>query len=227
MNNDLPKIFDRATKTLCEDSLHLCYEATAAPHEMSSRSFARASFLATTMFLEAAANACLDALDISEQLLAKVDKFPVPQKFEFYAQMEFGERLDYSLHTVQHLNEMFQVRNRFVHSRAQAIEWKAIENGAYVGTASQSKSLDIPIISTYFTSAHAIRSISVCHLFLKYFLIDLCKLSTYSSTSIIFSQTRQPTTTEMALGPFLYKHIKDWLKAESISLGHFEHGYHS
>ena len=227
MNNDLPKIFDRATKTLCEDSLHLCYEATVAPHEMASRALARASFLATTMFLEAAANACLDALDISDNLLNKIEKFPVAQKFEFFAQTEFSKRIDYSLHTVQNFNELFQVRNRFVHSRAQALEWKSIDDVAFVGAAPTSKSLNIPLITTYFTAAHAVLSINVCHLFLKYFLIDLCKFNAYSSTAIIFSQVGQPTTAGMALGPFLYKHMQDWLKKEGVLLGHFAHGFHS
>ena len=227
MNYDLPIIFDRATKTLCEDSLHLCYESTVAPHEMATRALARASFSATTMFLEAAANACLDDLDISEQLLKKIDKFPVAKKFEFFAKTKFSEQIDHSLYTVQHLNELFQVRNRFVHSRAQALEWKPIGDGACVGVAPTSKLLNIPLISTYFTTAHAVCSINVCHFFLKYLLIDLCKFNANSSTAIVFSQLGQPTTAGMALGPFLYKHMQTWLKAEGILLGHFEHGFHS
>lgn len=227
MNYDHPKILDRATKTLCEDSLHLCYEATVAPHEMASRALARASFSATTMFLEAAANACLDTLDISEQLLKRIDKFPVAQKFEYFAQTKFSERIDHSLHIVQHFNELFQVRNRFVHSRAQALEWKSIGGGACIGVAPTSKSLNIPLISTYFTTNHAVCSIRVCHLFLNYLLINLCKLNANSSTAIVFSQLEQSTTAGMALGPFLYKHMQNWLKAEGILLGHFEHGFHS
>lgn len=227
MNCDIPKLFDRATKTLCEDSLHLCYEATLAPHEMASRALARASFSATTMFLEAAANACLDTLDISEQLIKKIDKFPVAQKFEFFAQTKFNERMDYSLHIVQHFNELFQVRNRFVHPKAQALEWKSIGNGVGVGVAPTSKSLSIPLISTYFTAAHAVCSVRVCHIFFKYFLIDLCKINARSATAIIFSQLGQPTTGGIALGPFLYKHMQTWLNAQGILLEHFEHGFHS
>ena len=207
--------------------MHLCYEASVAPHEMASRALARASFSATTMFLEAAANACLDTLDISEQLLKKIDKFPVAQKFEFFAQTKFGERIDHSLHTVQHFNELFQVRNKFVHPRARALDWKPIGDGGCVGVAPTSKSLNIPLISTYFTTAHAVCSITVCHHFLNYLLIDLCKINASSSTAIVFSQLGQPTTAGMALGPFLYKHMQTWLKAEGILLGHFEHGFHS
>lgn len=226
MKNEPAPLYDRSTKTLCEDSLHLCFDSAHASHEMASRTMARASFFATTMFLEAAANASLETLDASGQLLEKVDKFPVLQKFEFFAQSRFGKRIDHSSHIVQQLNELFVVRNRYVHPKAQVLEWKPIASNSMIGVPKASPSLQLPLVSTYFRAEHAIQSILVCHAFLKNLLIDLCEMAPKKSTAMIFSLIKQPATAGMAAGPFLYEHMRDWMAHERINLDHFEHGYH-
>ena len=219
-------VYDRSTKTLCEDSLHLCFEAVHAQHEMASRALARASFSATTMFLEAAANAILEVLDISNQLLDKIDKFPVVQKFEFFAQMKLGKKIDYSLHIVQGLSELFSVRNKYVHPKAQALEWKEIDSNTLVGVSKESPTLKLPYVSTYFKAVHAIKSLRVCHAFCNYFLVDLCEMTPQESTAMIFSLLKEPKSGGSALGPFLYAHMSSWMAHENIYLAHFEHSFH-
>lgn len=227
MKTDPAPLFDRSTKTLCQDSLHLCYEAAHAPHEMASRTLARASFSATTMFLEASANTCLETLDASANLLGQIDKFPVVQKFEFFAQARFAKKINLGSHIIQQLNEIFAVRNRYVHPKAQRLEWKPLATNALIGVPKTSPALEIPLAATYFNANHAIKALKASHVFLEHVLQEVCGLGPEKVTAMLFSLVRQPVARGIAASPLLYSHMAPWLKNEGVSLEYMTYGFHS
>lgn len=224
---NFPEWYDRGTKTLCEDSLHLAYEATLPKYEGPRRTLARASFFASVSFLEACSNACLESLSLSQHVLEKVDKFPVIQKFDFFLSNACGKEFPYSSHVIQNLSEIIQVRNRFVHSKAQKLLWKVFEESHAVGVSPQSKSMKIPLIASYFTAADAIKVVRAVHEFLCEFLRSLCGFDQSRATAQIFSQEVQPGSSEgVSSSPFLHAPLRLWLKEQDIDISYISHGFH-
>lgn len=227
MKLSFPEWYDRGTKTLCEDSLHLAYEATLPQYEGPRRTLARASFFASVAFLEASSNACLESLSLSGHVLEKADKFPVLQKFDFFLSSAIGKEFPYSSHVTQRISEIIQVRNRFVHSKPQKLLWKDFEDSYAVGVSPQSKSMKLPLIASYFTAEDAIKVVRAVHEFLGEFLRTLCEFDQGRATFQIFSQEAQSGSSGgVALGPFLHEPLKLWLKEQDIDISYVSHGFH-
>ncbi|SOU09263.1 hypothetical protein LMG19145_00346 [Xanthomonas arboricola pv. fragariae] len=70
------------------------------------QTLARSSVLSSLLMLEAAANACIEALDLGSAVLGEVDRLPIVAKFDFYLRTSFRDkRLDRGVAVVEGLRE--------------------------------------------------------------------------------------------------------------------------
>ena len=165
------------------DAIVLCEMAGDLPILAMSRhsSLARASIMAATFSIEAAANILMMPIKAPQRLIDLVDKGQVLDKYEFVLMgVQPNESLDRNTMRTQAVKELFTVRNMFVHSRSQkrAIKSRDLGEGAFT-VQKQDKAtniLGLPSSPEDWTVHHALRVLQATSDFLDYFVIDLCKL---------------------------------------------------
>lgn len=144
-------------------------------------SFARASIMASTFSLEAAANILMSSIQAPRRLIELVDQGRVLDKYELVL---FGvqptKKFDRSSKDAQAIQELFDVRNRYVHPRGQKRVITHREMGeSEITIQKQDKAtnhLGLPTSPEDWSSAHAQRVLQATSDFLDNFVIDLCQL---------------------------------------------------
>ncbi len=165
------------------DAVLLCEMAENLPHLAMSRhsSLARASIMASIFSLEGAANLLMKPVEAPAFLLKLVDRANVLEKYEFIL---FGvkpdKKLDRGSRCVQEVEELFKIRNDYVHPQGQVrvITHREMDGGTFSIQKEDkgSNHLGLPASSEDWSARHARRVLQATSDFLDYFVLDLCEI---------------------------------------------------
>ncbi|WP_018986486.1 hypothetical protein [Methylophilus methylotrophus] len=95
--------------TLLLDSINFLVEACKLhPIDEKVYPLSRASIVFSLLLLEAAANTCIESLNLEKTVHGEIDRLPVLGKFDFYLRMRFKNRnLERGTHQIEWIKEKF------------------------------------------------------------------------------------------------------------------------
>ena len=172
--------------------------------DLSSR-LAKASILSVNYALEAAANSCLQSLELTEPMKDKIDRFSTIEKFDFVLQWHTSESLKRGDNLVQKIRSLVKLRNDHVHPKVKTISRKLKsepfnEKISYKHTSIENDvhcrldSVDI------YKSSDALSALQYLVNFLNTFVMKWWGISLEVSTQLFISSWNGSTTAQ----PHLY-----------------------
>ncbi len=219
-----PDAVDRGTLVFLEDSIVLAMRSEVEQDSEAIGTLARASIMATAMFVEGCANTCLDMLSLDRQFATDIDRLPTLSKFELFVRLYRPRaKLERSRHEVQGLVELKKVRDLFVHPKGQAIIWESWSPEASSSRSPRTKLTDLPKIASYSYDEDAVRAMKAAHVFLKYFFSKVCRFRSSHVSALLLSEDRIPNPKEKN-APYWDRHRHTWLKSKKVDLGYMRIG---
>jgi hypothetical protein len=224
-NKSAPPVeVDRGVLTLLYDSISLGMMSQAAPDNESSTTLARASVVATTLYIEACANCCLDLLNLTTRFADEVDRLSTSAKLELFLQLKYKSRtLDRSRSEYQGYIELKRFRDAFVHPKAQQYQWTSWSEEESESASPQTNLLRLPLIPSYCGPEVVPTALKATHDFMSHFFRDLCRMSPGHVTGLLFSREPLPNPKRGNV-PYWGRHIHSWLVTEGISLKYMRIG---
>lgn len=210
--------------TLLFDSISLGMMSQVAPDNDASTTLARASVVATTLYIEACANCCLDHLDLPSRFADEVDRLSTAAKLEIFLRLKYpGRTMDRSRVEYQGYSELKRFRDVFVHPRAQQYQWKSWSEEESESFSPQTSLLGLPLIPSYCGPEVVPVALKASHAFMSYFFRELCRMRPLHVTGLLFSreQTPHPKAGDV---PYWRKNIHTWLANEGVSLKYMRIG---
>lgn len=187
-------------------------------------SLARSSVLATTLFVEACANTCLDMLALDTAFAGDVDRLPTLSKFDLFVRLYRAQRkIDRSRHEVQGVVELKRIRDSFVHPKGQRVIWDFWSPDESTSRSPRTKATDLPKILSFCGHEDAPRAMNAAHSFLGYLFGELCGFRPLHVSSLLFSEQPVPSPYEK-LVPYWKADRYHWLKAKAVSLSYMRIG---
>jgi hypothetical protein len=221
-----PVAVDRGAFALLEDSVVLAMRAEAefeVDFEIAA-SFARSSVLATTLFVEACANTCLDMLALDTAFASDVDRLPTLSKFDLFLRLyRPQQKIDRSRHEVQGAIELKRIRDSFVHPKGQRVIWESWSPEESTSRSPRTKATDLPKILSFCGHEDVPRAMIAAHSFLAYFFNELSRFRPSHVSSLLFSEQQVPSLYER-LVPYWKSDRHRWLKANMVSLNYMRIG---
>ena len=177
------------------DSVHLAYlahdqakreEADDYVGDLHSAVLARASIISSMLTLEAAANCCLDILPWPRALRDDIDKLPALSKLELFLKHHNSTKvLDRGSKTVQEVEDLKGLRDRFVHPKVRRADWTPVSDTRQEVDLGESKVLALPFDTGSWGPRDAREVLRAVTEFFNYFFIDLCGLSSNQTCEIL------------------------------------------
>lgn len=185
---------ERNFDTLLLDSIYFLLQSRlAGPFEGRGQALARASIAFSLLMLEAAANTCIEHLDLAVSVHNDIDRLSVMAKFDFYLRTRFrGKSLPRGAHQIEWLKELKSLRDGLVHLKTQRVEWVGPEDGEQVAEIPSTNSLKISKNPASWGEDDAVAASQGVHSFLKFFFKDCCKYGPSKVASILFSEDKVP-----------------------------------
>jgi len=160
--------------------------------------FARESLINCVFALEASANCLLDTLNLSKKFHDDLDKLTTINKFEFYLNTKFiNAKIDRGNTIIQKVEELINIRNRFVHPKLVRINGDYIEgvvdgnNKIYKARRINKKTAtNISTLSTDWMSFDAKSAVQIIVDFYVYYFIDICKYKLNHVSGILCTKNR-------------------------------------
>ncbi|WP_147297136.1 hypothetical protein [Chromobacterium vaccinii] len=142
---DVHIAFDRNFDTLLLDSIEFLLDATDKDCDIdTSNKCSRVAIIYSLLLLEAAANTCIDHLDLERAIYNEIDRLPVLAKFDFYLRTNFRNRmLDRGTHQIEWVKELKSLRDSTVHLKAWKVEWNGHPDKTMTAAAERTKILKI------------------------------------------------------------------------------------
>lgn len=192
--NDIRIAHERNFDTLLLDSIYFLMQSRRlGPYEDRNQAHARASIAFSLLMLEAAANTCIEHLDLASSVHNDIDRLSVLAKFDFYLRTRFrGRSLPRSAHQIEWLKELKSLRDGLVHLKTQRVEWIGPEDGEQVAEIPATKALKISTNPTSWGESDAIAAAQGVHGFLRFFFKDCCKFGPSKVASLLFSEDKVP-----------------------------------
>jgi hypothetical protein len=221
-----PDLYDRSFFLLFSDSVRLALQSQR-PHEDPEfpDALGRASLIASLFLLEAAANTCLESLQLERSVHDEIDRLPVSSKFEVFSRLQFrNRRLDRSRREFAVLRELRQLRDAFAHPKSQKVvidRWTPDES---ITSSEQTRVLKVNRLHTFWGADDAVKVMRGVHDFLAYFFLHVCKYRPTHTTSLLCSESRHPTTRE-AIIPYWRRSTKRALEGWRINMSYFKIGW--
>jgi hypothetical protein len=213
-----PVEVDRGVMTLLYDSITLGMMSQVAPDNDASMTLARASVVATTLYIEACANSCVDLLNLSARFGGEVDRMSTVAKLELFLRLQYkGRALDRSRTEYQGYVELKRFRDAFVHPKAQRYEWKSWSEEASESVSPQTNLLGLPTIPSFCGPEVVPTALRASHAFMGYFFRDLCKMLPSHVTGLLFSRQPLPDVKQGDV-PYWRRPIHTWVAEQGISL---------
>lgn len=219
-----PEAVDRGTLVFLQDSIVLAMRSEVDQDLDARGTLARASIMATAMFVEGCANTCLDILSLDRQFATDVDRLPTLSKFDLFARLYRPRaKLERSRHEVQGWVELKKVRDSFVHPKGQAIIWESWSPEASSSRSPRTKLSDLPKIASYSYDEDAVRAMKAAHAFLNYFFSKVCGFRPSHVSALLLSEDRIPNPRDKTF-PYWERHRRVWLKSKKIDLAYMRIG---
>ena len=214
-----PVEVDRGVMTLLYDSITLGMMSQTALDNDSSMTLSRASVVATSLYVEACANSCVDLLNLSTRFGDEVDRMSTIAKLELFVQLRYKDRvLDRSRTEYQGYVELKRFRDAFVHPKAQKYDWKTWSDEESESFSPQTSLLGLPTIPSFCGPEVVPIALRASHAFMNYFFRDLCRMLPSHVTGLLFSRQALP---DLKTGdvPYWRRHIHRWLAEQGIPRG--------
>ena len=222
--NSAPVAVDRCAFALLEDSVVLAMRAEAESDFEIAASFGRSSVLATTLFVEACANTCLDMLALDIAFASDVDRLPTLSKFDLFLRLyRSQQKIDRSRHEVQGIIELKRIRDSFVHPKGQRVIWDSWSPESSTYRSPRTKATDLPKILSFCGLEDAPRAMTAAHSFLAYFFSDLNRFRPSHVSSFLLSEQPVPSLHEK-LVPYWGSDRHHWLKMKMVNFGYMRIG---
>jgi len=202
--------------TLLLDSLKFLLLAEDADRtEGEVFAFSRASITYSLLLLEAAANICVEHLDLGGAVYNEIDRLPILAKFDFYLRTRFkGRFIDRGTHHVECLKELEALRDSLVHLKPQRVIWDGNPDDGMETTPVRTRSLQVRINPKFWTFEDAVKVSRGTHQFMNYFFKEKCKYRPKMVASLLFSHAEVPGDEN-----HFYPHLHRSKKARILSIG--------
>lgn len=201
---------------------------TQAQHNEHNRylcnRFSRSSICASVLSIENCANALLQIIEVSPQVLNDLDRMPALSKINMYFRIEHSKHgLDYGSHVVQKVKELLQIRNQFVHQKGTKLKTDigkpedAKDNWMLPMELEGQlhKQVKIPKCSLFWSHSHAYEVLKVVFSFYNYLFSELITISEDEFNSTLMNRVQLNSV----VMPNLFDEMQIELqKAESIGL---------
>lgn len=166
---ELERYEEKVFYTLLIDAIGLAHEATNHSHDYAQQMLSRACILTCAMLLECCANICV----ASQSPHAKGT--PI-QKFEAYSNQAHGKTLDHERAEVRAVEELRDIRNRYVHVRTQQHPvLMPVEDHLSWGEVHPHTTpvLRLSVTPTMWHSTDAVNALKGVEGFLRYYFVEL------------------------------------------------------
>jgi len=214
-------VYERSFDMLLFDSIETLMRAREF-HEFEEihQTLSRSSVLSSLLILEAAANTCIESLDLGRSVLGEVDRLPTLSKFDFYLRTRFRDRhLDRGISVVEGLRELKSLRDAFVHLKPHRTEWR-YNGDSGTAESERTKFLGIARNPKFLDSSDAIQTMRGTHGFLKYFFKEKCKYGSMRVASLLFSEKKIPSFNGGYAIPAPPRQIKLLLKEVGVDISY-------
>lgn len=220
-STDPPLAVERGIATLVSDSIDLAMEAELHADHDFQHTLARASILSSALFVEACANACIDLLGLGSKFADEVDRLPTIGKLDLFLHVRLrGVAINRSRAEYQGFCELKNLRDSFVHPRAQRYEWLEWTESSSVSTAPKTKSLGMSKIPSFCFSGDAIIALRAAHRFTGYFFRECARMRPKQVSALFHSESVVPDLTD-TVTPSWPMSTKKWLDSRSIDVSYF------
>lgn len=221
--NNIELAYERNFDTLLYDSIDFMFDSLELdPVEDRGHSLSRASIIFSLLLLEAAANTCIEHLDLENSIQREVDRLPILGKFDFYLRTSFrNKQLERGVKQVEWVKELKSLRDGLVHLKPHRVEWEKSSETSATTSAVRSKVLDIAINPKFWDGEEAAKVARGVHGFLYYFFKEKCKYSATKVTSLLFSESKVPGDDNYFTICF-YKKTKKELNELGINLSYMK-----
>lgn len=160
-------------------------------------------------------------MGLPNMLFDSFDRLPVLSKFEFFARSRGRKKsIDISSDKIEAFKELKSLRDAIAHPKRVKTVWEDTGSDQQSAIPDKFKKLDIDKSNRDRTPDEAIIVMRHVHLFLRFILIDTCKLSPTEVSFLFFSDERNPSF-RGAYIPSWPKMIKSRLLKLNIDLGYF------
>ncbi|MDP2144185.1 MAG: hypothetical protein Q8J80_08625 [Gallionella sp.] len=216
---DVHIAFERNFDTLLLDSVDFLLDAKDQHPDLDeSRRAARVAIMYTLLLLEAAANTCIEHLNLERAIHNEIDRLPVLSKFDFYLRTNFRNRsLDRGIHQIEWVKELKGLRDGTVHLKSHKVKWNGRPDESMTAEAERTKVLKVATNPKFWSVDDAVIIAKATHGFLHYFFKEKCKYSPKKVASLLFSESDTPGD-DNHFCPCLYKATKSQLLALGIDL---------
>lgn len=217
-----PVAVERGISSLIEDGIELAMESAVHDKIEFRHTLARASILSSVLFLEACANACIDALDLGRRFSDEIDRLSTAGKFDFFLRMRSkSKRLDRSRSEFQGYAELKNIRDSFVHPKAQKYDWIEWSEKSSISTSPRSPALGIAKIPAYCSTEDAAIALRAAHCFVSHVLKDCARLSSARVSAIFYSEALVPDLREDVV-PCMSSRVRSWLEVNKIDISYMK-----
>jgi hypothetical protein len=186
---------------LLGDAIALALASQSLDNAMSTTTpFARAAVAHCVFALEAAANACLERLQLSRALAVAAERLSLLDKFELIAKLLPARTIfDRGARQVQCMSDLIELRNSYVHpkqrrSTARRGEAPGDAHFEYFMDASVSTHLKWSRERLHWGRQEAKEAITATHAFLYYFFVSLCDMTEAECDHILADAIEEPDT---------------------------------
>lgn len=219
-STDPPAAVERGIDTLIDDSIALAIESERQAEFELGNPLARASIVSSILFLEACANSCLDLLALGTRFADEVDRLPTIAKYDLFLHTRFrGRALDRSRIEYQGYIELKNLRDSFVHPRAQKFGWLDWSEDSSTSISPKTKALGLTKIPSYCHPHDAVVALRSAHRFARYFFRDCCRFRPSQVSALFHSETAVPDLSHTII-PLWAQDVRSWLKTNGIDLSY-------
>ena len=149
---------------------------------------ARASIMSSALLIEAAANACLDTLNLPNSYYIDIDRLSILNKFEYFLERTHpNQRLDRGSLPVQKAQELVGIRNRLVHPRSYTTKWIKEDEHTYSAELGETQFLRLPKSFVILKHSDALVALKAAMSFLNHFFKSLCEFSNATVRALLTS----------------------------------------
>ena len=126
-----------------------------------------------------------------KDLAKEVDKLPALSKFEFILnELKPNKQFDKGCFVVQKVQEIKQIRDRYVHPKVRKKEWSEISENVWDADFGKTDHLKIPIKFHRWKTLHAISVLKAANDFFNLFFLDWCELDTNTVCGLLLQDEK-------------------------------------
>ena len=175
--------------------------------------YAKAAILNAILSVECAANCCVARMKYPPLVLDQIDKLSVINKYDLLYSARYNKKLDRGSKAIQSIQELFGLRNKYVHPKIQKVTNKMSVNEKGEKTYERSPEhtkytqvLRLPHDFNTWTTENSRTVLKAILTFFNYFFSELCGLDSESSSKLLLVNAKGPQNTASFLAEHQVEH---------------------